>query len=46
MIRFNEEDAITKDFNLKVGMKFSSLRKFKNAILDHNVLNGREVIFS
>lgn len=29
-----------------MGMEFSSLRQFKNDVLEHNVLNGREVRFS
>lgn len=29
VVRFNEEDGITKDFNSKVGMDFSSLKQFK-----------------
>ncbi|KAI5421319.1 hypothetical protein KIW84_044946 [Lathyrus oleraceus] len=34
-----------KHFNFKVGMEFYSLKWFKNAILEHNVLFGREVRF-
>ncbi|CAI8601985.1 unnamed protein product [Vicia faba] len=45
IIRFNEEDDLSKDFTFKVGMKFSSLNQFKNAILEHNVLNGRELSY-
>lgn len=30
---FNEEYEITKDFNFKVGMEFSSLKQFKTDIL-------------
>ncbi|CAK8544632.1 unnamed protein product [Lathyrus sativus] len=45
MIRFNEEDSISKDFCFKVGMKFSSLKQFKDAILEHNILNGLDVRF-
>lgn len=41
MIMFNEHDEMTEDFNFKIGMKFSSLKKFKNDILEHNVLNLR-----
>ncbi|XP_058784016.1 uncharacterized protein LOC131658774 [Vicia villosa] len=45
VIRFNAEDAFSKDFVFKVGMEFCSLRQFKDAILEHNVLNGRDVKF-
>ncbi|CAI8610500.1 unnamed protein product [Vicia faba] len=46
LIRFNEEEPMTKEFTFKVGMKFSSLKKFKKDILEYKVFNGREVIFS
>lgn len=46
IIRYNEEEALSKDFTFKVGMEFSSLENFKKDILEHNVLNGREVTFS
>ncbi|XP_058756260.1 uncharacterized protein LOC131629496 [Vicia villosa] len=46
VIRFNEEDAITKDFKFKLGMEFSSLNQFKKAVMEHNVLIGREVAFA
>ncbi|XP_058762568.1 uncharacterized protein LOC131635949 [Vicia villosa] len=45
VIRFNAEESFTKDFVFKVGMEFRSLKQFKDAILEHNVLNGREVKF-
>ncbi|KAI5394613.1 hypothetical protein KIW84_061306 [Lathyrus oleraceus] len=40
---YNEEEALSKDFTFKVGMELSSLENFKKDILEHNVLNGREV---
>ncbi|KAI5446061.1 hypothetical protein KIW84_014053 [Lathyrus oleraceus] len=43
VIRFKEDDSLSKHCTLKVGMEFSSLEQFKKAILEHNVLNGREV---
>lgn len=43
--RFNEKYALSKDFIFKAIIKFSSLKQFKNAILDHNVLNGMDVSF-
>jgi len=42
--KFRIED-LTKTFKFTVGMEFSSLKQFKNAILEHNVLNGKEVKF-
>ncbi|XP_058783323.1 uncharacterized protein LOC131658000 [Vicia villosa] len=45
VIRFNEEDKLSKEYVFKVGMKFRSLRQFKDAILEHNVLNGRDIKF-
>lgn len=45
VVRFNEEDEITKEFIFKVGMELSSLKQFKSDILEHYVLNGRDVIF-
>ncbi|CAI8617710.1 unnamed protein product [Vicia faba] len=42
VIRFKAKYALSKDFVFKVGMKFCSLRQFKDAILEHNVLNGRD----
>ncbi|CAL5196501.1 unnamed protein product [Lathyrus oleraceus] len=44
--RFNKEETLRKDFIFKVGMEFSSLKKFKKLIREQNVLNGREVRFS
>ncbi|KAI5415516.1 hypothetical protein KIW84_040805 [Lathyrus oleraceus] len=46
VIRFNEEEAIRKDFIFKVGMRFSSLKQLKKAILEYNVLNDTKDIFS
>ncbi|KAI5428840.1 hypothetical protein KIW84_033731 [Lathyrus oleraceus] len=45
LIRFNVEDSLSKDFVFKVGMKFSSLKQFKDVILEHNVLNDMDVRF-
>ena len=33
------------DFQFKVGMEFSSLKQFKDAIIEHSVLNGRQLRF-
>ncbi|KAI5396006.1 hypothetical protein KIW84_062270 [Lathyrus oleraceus] len=43
VIRFNEEETLRKHFIFKMGMEFSSLKKFKKVVLEHCVLNGREV---
>lgn len=42
VITFNVEDSLSKDFVFKVRMEFSSLKQFKDAILEHNILNGRD----
>lgn len=42
--KFRSED-LTKTFKFTVGMEFSSLKQFKDAILEHNVLNGKQVKF-
>ena len=34
-----------KNFKFKLGMEFSSLQQFKDAILEHSVLNGRQIQF-
>lgn len=45
LIRFNVEDSLSKDFVFKVEMKFSSLKQFKDVILEHNILNDVDVRF-
>ncbi|CAK8539018.1 unnamed protein product [Lathyrus sativus] len=45
VIRFNGEETLRRGFTFKVGMEFSSLKQFKKSILEHDVLNGREVKF-
>jgi len=42
--RYRAED-MTKDFKFKLGMEFSSLKDFKQALMEHSVLNGKEVQF-
>lgn len=42
--RFKKDD-MAKGFVFKLGMEFVSLKEFKEAILEHNVLNGREIKF-
>lgn len=42
---FNPVEEMTKNFKFTVSMEFSSLKQFKEAILEHNVLNDREVKF-
>ena len=41
---FRGED-MCKEFKFKLGMEFSSLKQFKQALMEHSVLNGREVKF-
>ena len=41
---FKGED-MCKEFKFKLGMEFSSLKQFKQALMEHSVLNGREVKF-
>ncbi|CAL5214938.1 unnamed protein product [Lathyrus oleraceus] len=45
MIWFNEQETLRKDFTFKVGMKVLSSKQFKKVVLEHNMLNCREVIF-
>lgn len=42
--RIKEED-LNKDFKFTIAMEFCSLKKFKEAILELNVLNGRDIKF-
>ena len=42
--KYRDED-MTKDFKFKLGMEFSSLKDFKQALMKHSVLNGKEVQF-
>lgn len=44
VLKFREED-MCKDFKWKIGMDFSSLKQFKDAILEHSVLNCKKVKF-
>jgi len=42
--RFNNE-LLCKEFKWNLGLEFSFLKEFKEAILEYNVLNGREIKF-
>jgi len=42
--KYRAED-MTKDFKFKLGMEFCSLKDFKLALMEHSVLNGKEVQF-
>ncbi|KAJ1390110.1 Transposase, MuDR, plant [Sesbania bispinosa] len=42
--RFHKED-MCKQFKWKVGMEFASLLEFKDAMLEHSLLNGKEIKF-
>ncbi|WVZ01678.1 hypothetical protein V8G54_022484 [Vigna mungo] len=39
------QDARNKSFKFELGMEFCSLKEFKNALLEHGVLNGKKVKF-
>nr|KYP63698.1 hypothetical protein KK1_018277 [Cajanus cajan] len=39
------KEHMCKDYKFEVGMEFSSLQDFKDAIKEHSVLNGRQVKF-
>lgn len=41
-LKFGREE-LRKDFQFKLGMEFSSLAEFKEVILEHSVLNGKEL---
>ncbi|KAI5396920.1 hypothetical protein KIW84_062946 [Lathyrus oleraceus] len=40
LIRFNEEEPMTKDFTFKVGMEFSSLKAFKARQIGREIVEG------
>ena len=42
--RFNSE-LLCKEFKWKLGLEFTSLKEFKEAILKYNVLYEREMMF-
>nr|KYP42520.1 hypothetical protein KK1_036047 [Cajanus cajan]KYP42521.1 hypothetical protein KK1_036048 [Cajanus cajan] len=42
--RFNI-DLLNKDFKWKLGLEFGFIKEFKEAILEYNVLNGKEIRF-
>lgn len=39
------KEQLGKDYEFKLGMKFSSLTDFKDAIIKWSILNGREITF-
>ncbi|WVZ24109.1 hypothetical protein V8G54_002653 [Vigna mungo] len=39
------QDDMNKDFKFSLGMEFGSLKEFKNALMEHSVLNGKEIKF-
>ncbi|WVY91036.1 hypothetical protein V8G54_036550 [Vigna mungo] len=39
------QDDMSKNFKFELGMEFCTLREFKNAVMEHSVLNGKEVKF-
>ncbi|KAI5447994.1 hypothetical protein KIW84_015434 [Lathyrus oleraceus] len=46
LIKFNEEEPMTKDFTLRLKWRFSALKQFKKVILQYCVLNGVHVRFA
>ncbi|KAJ1414891.1 Transposase, MuDR, plant [Sesbania bispinosa] len=40
-----QKEEMCKQFKFTLGMEFRSLKEFKDVILEHSVLNGREVVF-
>ena len=42
--KYKPED-MKKNFKFKLGMEFCSLKDFKHALIEHSVLNGKEVKF-
>ena len=36
---------MSRDFEFKIVMDFCSLQEFKEIIVDHSIMNGREVVF-
>ncbi|WVZ03118.1 hypothetical protein V8G54_023924 [Vigna mungo] len=39
------QDDMNKDFRFSLGLEFCSLKEFKNALMEHSVLNGKEIKF-
>ncbi|XP_017416436.1 uncharacterized protein LOC108327219 [Vigna angularis] len=39
------KDDMNKNFRFELGIEFCSLKEFKNALMEHSVLNGKEVKF-
>ncbi|XP_014523658.1 uncharacterized protein LOC106779953 [Vigna radiata var. radiata] len=39
------QDDMNKDFRFSLGMEFCSLKEFKNALMEHSLLNGKEIKF-
>ena len=38
-------EGMCKEFKFKLGMEFSSLKQFKQALMEHSVLNDGEIKF-
>lgn len=43
--KFRADEEMTKTFKFSAGMEFGTLQQFKDAILEHSVLNGKEIRF-
>ena len=44
-VKFSADEEMTKNFKFSAGMEFATLQQFKDAILEHSVLNGKEIRF-
>jgi len=43
-VKYNAED-MNKSFKFRLGMEFCSFKDFKHALMEHSVLNGKEIKF-
>ncbi|KAG5013032.1 hypothetical protein JHK86_025293 [Glycine max] len=43
-VKYRKEE-LTRDFQFKIGLDVCSQREFKEAIVDHSIMNGRKVVF-
>jgi len=43
--KFRADEEMTKTFKFSAGMEFGILQQFKDAVLEHSVLNGKEIRF-
>ena len=43
-VRYRKEE-VNRDVQFKIGMNFCSLLEFKEAIVEHSIMNGRQAVF-